>query len=146
MYLFIRQLLDIQKGSDELDIKLQEEITNINKGVLIYDVVIFIGLLLTSTLSGSMVLGLILGTLVALMNLTSLARTIEKSVDMTPSRAKIYTSSKYSVRMMIIALVLFVTVKSSKLHLIGVFLGLIGPKIVILTRNMLFNKIKRKEL
>lgn len=146
MYLFIRQLLDIQKGSDELDIKLQEEITNINKGVFIYDVVIFIGLLLTSTFSGSMVLGLILGTLVALMNLTSLARTIEKSVDMTPSRTKLYTSSKYFVRMSIVAVVLFITVKSPKLHLIGVFLGLIGPKIVILTRNILFNKIKRKEL
>ena len=63
--------MDIRKGSDELDIKLQQEIVNINKGVLIYDVVIIIGLLLTSTFSTSMLMGLVLGTLVALMNFSS---------------------------------------------------------------------------
>lgn len=146
LYLYIKQLLDIQKGSDSLDTRLQEEIKNINKGVIIYDVVITIGLILTSTLNGSMMLGLILGTIVALMNFTMLAKTIEKSVEMSPNGAKLYASSQYFVRMIIIAIVLFITVKSQKLHLIGVLLGLIGPKMVILSRNILFNKLKRKEL
>lgn len=146
MYLYIKQLLAIQKGSDYLDIKLQQEIENINRGVIIYDVVITIGLILTSTFSANMILGLILGTMVALMNFTMLAKTIEKSVEMSPDGAKLYASSQYFVRMVIIAIVLFITVKSQKLHLIGVLLGLIGPKIVILSRNILLNKLKRKEL
>lgn len=146
MYLYIKLLLAIQKGSDYLDIKLQQEIENINRGVIIYDVVITIGLILTSTFSANMILGLILGTMVALMNFTMLAKTIEKSVEMSPDGAKLYASSQYFVRMVIIAIVLFITVKSQKLHLIGVLLGLIGPKIVILSRNILLNKLKRKEL
>ena len=144
-YLYIKWLLDIRKGSDELDIKLQQEIVNINKGVLIYDVVIIIGLLLTSTFSTSMLMGLVLGTLVALMNFTLLAKTIEKSIDMSPNEAKLYASSKYTVRMIIVAVVLFISAKSEHLHLIGVFLGLIGPKVVILVRNNIFDKLKRKE-
>ena len=129
-----------------LDIKLQEEIVKINKGVFIYDIVAIIGFIATSHFNFSMILGLVLGTMVALMNFTMLAKTIEKSVDMSPEGAKLYASTQYFVRMIIIALVLFVTVKSQKLHLIGVLLGLVGPKVVILSRNILFNKIKRKEL
>ena len=93
-----------------------------------------------------MILGLVLGTMVALMNFTMLAKTVEKSVEMSPEGAKLYASTQYFIRMIIVALVLFVTVKSKRLHLIGVLLGLIGPKVVILSRNILFNKIKRKEL
>lgn len=145
MYLHINWLLGIRKGSDYLDIKLKQEIVNINKGVLIYDVVIIIGLLLTSTFSKSMLLGLILGTLVALMNFTLLAKTIEKSIDMAPNEAKLYASSRYTIRMLIVAVVLFISAKSEHLHLIGVFLGLIGPKMVILIRNNIFDKLKRKE-
>ena len=138
-YLYIKWLLDIRKGSDELDIKLQQEIVNINKGVLIYDVVIIIGLLLTSTFSTSMLMGLVLGTLVALMNFILLAKT------MSPNEAKLYASSRYTIRMIIVAVVLFISAKSEHLHLIGVFLGLIGPKVVILVRNNIFDKLKRKE-
>ena len=145
LYLHINWLLDIRKGSDYLDIKLKQEIININKGVLIYDVVIIIGLLLTSTFSKSMLLGLVLGTLVALMNFTLLAKTIEKSIDMTPNEAKLYASSRYTIRMLIVAVILFISAKSEHLHLIGVFLGLIGPKMVILIRNNIFDKLKRKE-
>lgn len=129
-----------------MDIKLQEEIVKINKGVFIYDIVAIIGFILTRNFNFSMILGLVLGTMVALMNFTMLAKTIEKSVDMSHEGAKLYASTQYFVRMIIIALVLFVTVKSQKLHLIGVLLGLVGPKVVILSRNILFNKIKRKEL
>ncbi|MGL5327666.1 MAG: ATP synthase subunit I, partial [Peptostreptococcaceae bacterium] len=92
-----------------------------------------------------MLLGLILGTLVALMNFVLLAKTIERSIEMSPNEAKLYASSRYSVRMLIIAVVLFVAAKSENLNLIGVFLGLISPKVVILVRNKMFDKLKRKE-
>lgn len=130
----------------KLDIKLKQEIVNVNKGVFIYDIVAILGLIVANHFNMSMILGLVLGTMVALMNFTMLAKTVEKSVEMSPEGAKLYASTQYFIRMIIVALVLFVTVKSKRLHLIGVLLGLIGPKVVILSRNILFNKIKRKEL
>ncbi|MGL5694250.1 MAG: ATP synthase subunit I [Peptostreptococcaceae bacterium] len=128
-----------------MDIKLKQEVINVNKGVLVYNIVVIAVLLLTSMLKTEMLLGLVLGTLVALMNFVLLAKAIEKSIDMSPNEAKLYASSRYSVRMMIIAVVLFVAAKSPKLNLIGVFLGLISPKIVILVRNKISDKLKRKE-
>ena len=125
----------------KLDIKLQQEIVNVNKGVFIYDIVAILGLIVANHFNMSMILGLVLGTMVALMNFTMLAKTVEKSVEMSPEGAKLYASTQYFIRMIIVALVLFVTVKSKRLHLIGVLLGLIGPKVVILSRNILFNKI-----
>ena len=66
-------------------------------------------------------------------------------MDMSPNEAKLYASSRYTIRMIIVAVVLFISAKSEHLHLIGVFLGLIGPKVVILVRNNIFDKLKRKE-
>ena len=103
-YLYIKWLLDILKISDEVDIKLHQEIV-----------------------------------------ITYLAKSIAKSIDMSADRAKLYATSQYMIRMIIIAVVMFVSVKSPKLNLIGVFLGLIGPKMVILSRNLIFNKLRRKE-
>lgn len=128
-----------------MDVKLQKEIINVNKGVLIYDVVIIIGLLITSTFGKTMILGLALGTAVALMNFVLLAKSIEKSVEMSANEAKMYASSRYTIRMMITAAALFIAAKVPSIHLIGVFLGLIAPKMVILSRNIIFDKLKRKE-
>lgn len=128
-----------------MDIKLKQEVENINKGVLIYNIIVVILLLITSMIGKGMLLGLALGSAVALMNFVLLAKAIEKSIDMSPNEAKLYASSRYSVRMIIVAAVLFIAAKSQNLNLIGVFLGLISPKIVILVRNKIFDKLKRKE-
>ena len=75
-----------------------------------------------------MVLGLVFGTLIAILNLKLLALTINKAVSMPSTKAQIYSSSQYLIRMVIMAVVLFVS-----------------TKFVILTQKLLIEKVKRKE-
>lgn len=128
-----------------MNINLHKEINYVTKGVVIFDVIVLAILLLTSTFTKPMLLGLIFGSLIAILNFRLLALTIIKSVDMPVSKAQIYSSSRYILRMTITGVVLVVAAKAPHLHIIGVALGLLSPKFVILSKNLLIDKLKRKE-
>lgn len=128
-----------------MNIKLLNEIKYVTKGVVIYDAIIVAMLIITSTFDKTMLVGLIFGSLIALLNFRLLALTIEKAVDMPANKAQIYTSSRYILRMTITGVVLIVSAKAPHLNLIGVALGLLGPKFVILSKKLLIDKLKRKE-
>lgn len=128
-----------------MNIKLLKEIKYVTKGVVIFNAIIMAILLITSNFSKQMLLGLIFGSLIALLNFRLLALTIEKAVDMPVSKAQLYTSSRYILRMTITGVVLIVSAKAPHLSIIGVALGLLSPKFVILSKNLLIDKLKRKE-
>lgn len=92
--------------------KLQDEINYVTKGVIVYDLIAIILLLITSTFSKEMLLGLIFGTIIAVLNFRLLAITIEKSVTMPVSKAQIYSAGQYLLRMTVTGVVLFVSVKA----------------------------------
>ncbi|CEI71610.1 MULTISPECIES: ATP synthase subunit I [Romboutsia] len=125
--------------------KLQDEINYVTKGVIVYDLIAIILLLITSTFSKEMLLGLIFGTIIAVLNFRLLAITIEKSVTMPVSKAQIYSAGQYLLRMTVTGVVLFVSVKAPYIHVLGVAIGLLSPKFVILTKTFLIDKLKRKE-
>ncbi len=125
--------------------KLQDEINYVTKGVIVYDLIAIILLLITSTFSKEMLLGLIFGTIIAILNFRLLAITIEKSVTMPVSKAQIYSAGQYLLRMTVTGVVLFVSVKAPYIHVLGVAIGLLSPKFVILTKTFLIDKLKRKE-
>lgn len=125
--------------------KLQEEVNYVTKGVIVYDLIVIILLLITSTFDKPMFLGLLFGTLIAILNFRLLAITINKSVTMPVSKAQIYSSAQYMMRMLITGVVIFVSVKAPYLHVIGVAIGLLSPKFVILAKALLIDKLKRKE-
>ena len=85
------------------------------------------------------------GTLIAILNLRLLAITINKTVSMPSTKAQIYSSSQYLIRMAIMAVVLFVSAKAPHLNIIGTAIGLLSTKFVILTQKLLIEKVKRKE-
>lgn len=128
-----------------MNIKLLNEVKYVTKGVVIFDAIVLAILLITSNFSTSMLLGLIFGSVIAVLNFRLLALTIEKAVDMPVSKAQIYSSSRYMLRMTITGVVLIVSAKASHLHIIGVALGLLGPKFVVLSKKLLIDKLKRKE-
>ena len=128
-----------------MNIKLHNEIKYVTKGVVIFDLIVVAILLITSTFNKPMLLGLIFGSLIAILNFRLLALTIEKAVDMPVSKAQIYSSSRYILRMTITGAVLLVSAKAPHLNIIGVALGLVSPKFVILSKNLLIDKLKRKE-
>lgn len=125
--------------------KLQEEVNYVTKGVIVYDLIFIILLLITSTFNKPMLLGLLFGTMIAMLNFRLLAITINKSVTMPVSKAQIYSSAQYMMRMLITGVVIFVSVKAPHLHVIGVAIGLLSPKFVILAKALLIDKLKRKE-
>ncbi|RDY23571.1 ATP synthase subunit I [Romboutsia maritimum] len=128
-----------------MNIKLQDEIKYITKGVIVFDVILMIILLITSTFSKNMLLGIIFGSIIGLLNFRLLAITIEKAVDMPVNKAQIYTASRYVLRMTIVGIVLIVSAKAPYLSIVGVAVGLLSPKFVILAKKLLIDKLKRKE-
>ena len=120
-----------------MDNKLQEEIKKLTKGIIVYDLLILLALAITFNLNKQMVLGLVFGTLLAI--------TINKAVSMPSTKAQIYSSSQYLIRMAIMAVVLFVSAKAPHLNIVGTAIGLLSTKFVILTQKLLIEKVKRKE-
>ena len=125
--------------------KLIDEIKYIAKGVLIFNLIVLAIFLIISALDVKMFLGLMFGTIIAILNIILLAKSIEKSVTMPVNKAQIYTTSTYLLRMLIVAIVLIVSVKASHLSLIGVVIGLISPKFSILVKPFIMNKLDSKE-
>ena len=125
--------------------KLQDEINYVTKGVIVYNFIVVILLLTTSTFSKPMILGLVFGTIIAVLNFRLLAITLQKSVTMPASRAQIYSSTQYMMRMIVTGVVLLVSIKSPNLNIVGAVIGLLGPKFVILAKTLLIDKLKRKE-
>ena len=125
--------------------KLIDEIKYIAKGVLIFNLIVLAIFLIIYALDVKMFLGLMFGTIIAILNIILLAKSIEKSVTMPVNKAQIYTTSTYLLRMLIVAIVLIVSVKASHLSLIGVVIGLISPKFSILVKPFIMNKLDRKE-
>ena len=64
---------------------------------------------------------------------------------MPSTKAQIYSSSQYLIRMVIMAVVIFVSVKNPIINVVGTLLGLISTKIVIFNKKLLIAKMKRKE-
>ncbi len=128
-----------------MDIKLQSEVNNVTKDVIVFDLIVLAILLVTSIFNKTMLLGLLFGTIIAVLNFRLLALTIEKSVSMPQSKAQVYSASRYILRMTIVGVVLLVSAKAPHINIIGVAIGLVSPKFVILARKLLIDKLKRKE-
>ena len=128
-----------------MDNKLQDEIKKLTKGILFYDLLILLGLAITFNLNKPMVLGLIFGTLIAILNLRLLAISVSKALSMPSTKAQIYSSSQSLIRMGIMAVVLFVSAKAPHLNIVGTAIGLLSTKFVILTQKLFIEKVKRKE-
>lgn len=128
-----------------MDIKLQKEVSSVTKDVIVFDLIVLAILLVTSAFNKSMLLGLLFGTIIAVLNFRLLALTIEKSVSMPQSKAQVYSASRYILRMTIVGVVLLVSAKAPHIDIIGVAIGLVSPKFVILARKLLIDKLKRKE-
>ena len=128
-----------------MDNKLHQEIKILTKGIVVYDLLILLGLAITFNLNKSMALGLIFGTLIAILNLRLLAITVSKTVSMPSTKAQIYSASQYLIRMATMAVVLFISAKAPHLNIVGTAIGLLSTKFVILTQKLFIEKVKRKE-
>lgn len=129
-----------------MDIKVQQEVNEVTKGIAIYAIIIGLISLIISKEPIHIILGVVFGSIIAILNFRLLAITMEKAVSYAPGKAQAYTSLQYIVRMTIIAVVVFVSVKNPNINVIGTVLGLVSTQMVIFIKKLLISKIRRKEV
>ena len=129
-----------------MDVKVSKEVKAVTIGVPIFDVVAVIILILISKFSMPMLVGIIFGSIIAVLNFRLLALTLEKAVDLPPGKAQVYTGIRYTIRLAITAAALIVSVKNPNLHIIGTVIGLISTQVVIFIKTLVTSKFKRKEV
>lgn len=129
-----------------MDMKVQQEVTEVTKGIGIYAIIVGLLSFVISKEPIHVMLGVVFGSIIAILNFRLLALTMEKAVDYSPGKATAYTSSRYLIRMFIVAAVVFVSVKNPNINVIGTVLGLISTQIVIFIKKLIISRISRKEV
>lgn len=127
-----------------MDIKVQREVDEVTKGIIIYAIIISAISIFIPKETIHIMLGVVFGSIIAILNFRLLALTMEKAVDMPPGKAQIYTTGRYFLRMFIIGVVIFVSVKNPNINVLGTILGLVSTQIVIFVKKLLITKITRK--
>ena len=85
----------------------------------------------------NIILGILLGTLISLLNFRQMALGFEKAVHMEVNRAKRYATIQYGIRFFIVGMVLVLSARSPYVNVLGVVIGLLLLKVVILGGNFL---------
>lgn len=134
-----------------MDVKVAKEVKFVTMGVPIFDVVAIILLAIISSFgifsfAIPMIIGIIFGSVIAILNFRLLALTLEKAVNLPPGKAQAYTGVRYMIRLAITAAALIVSIKNPNLHIIGTAIGLISTQVVIFIKTLLASKFKRKEV
>jgi hypothetical protein len=87
-----------------------------------------------------MVLGLVFGTAISCLNFLELGKTLEKAVKMNPGKAQAYTTSRYFLRYLISAIVIFISIKADYINVLGTVVGFLSIKFVIFVTNLFNDK------
>lgn len=112
-------------------------VVSISKGVLFLDAIVLVILAITGMISKTIIISLGFGSIYAILNLRLLSLALEKALKMAPSRAQIYASSQYFLRMALTAVVILLALKADYLNPIAVIAPMFFPKIVILGNNII---------
>ena len=124
---------------------LRSQVRWVIKGMVIIDLIAAILIIFLSNSPKEMLTGLLFGSIIAMLNFRLLAISLQKSVTYPPTKAQIYSTSRYIIRMFIVGVVLFVSAKSPHININGTAIGLLSTKFAILGKTIVIDKLKRKE-
>jgi len=120
--------------------QIQQDFLKIIKGMIILNVVfIVIGAFFLEE-PMAFTLGLLLGSVIAVLNMRLLYLTLNRAVTMSFRRAQIFTVSRYILRYIIIGIVVYASLTADHLHPFGTILGLLLIKPVILATQLFEDK------
>ncbi len=131
-----------------------EKVRQLEKKIIRYTVILISAFVLIATLvlrNVPLVTGLVFGALIAILNFVELSRTLQRAVRKRPAEASAYTTFKYFIRFLIMAVVLYTAAITDYIDLFGTIIGLLSVKLVVYATHLLddrslFRKIfKRKE-
>lgn len=81
--------------------------------------------------------GLVFGGLVAILNFFELAKTLDRSVTMSPGQAQAFVFIKYMIRFTLMGVVIYVSVKAQHINVLGTAVGLLSVKLAIITSTII---------
>lgn len=121
------------------------------KIMAIVDLVLIIGGWIFFENPVAFALGIFFGSAISALNFLQLANTLNRAVNLPPSKAQTYTVTQYFVRYLITGIVLAISIKAPYINVLGTVFGLISIKLIILATNLFNDKtyyqniFKRKE-
>ncbi|MDN5351667.1 MAG: hypothetical protein PWQ12_586 [Clostridiales bacterium] len=86
------------------------------------------------------ILGLLFGTGISLLNFFELANTLRRAVQMPPSKAQTFTTTKYFLRYVITGVVIYISIIAPYINVLGTIVGLMTIKLIILATNLFNDK------
>lgn len=114
-----------------MDKQILKDIKNIMQGILIYDIVGILLLLLLKKLTLATVGGLLLGSLISIVALLMIAKNMVGLVEKEKVGAAVTATAGYAVRLLMYAAVLVFAAKTRYVNVFTVFFGLISVSMVI---------------
>lgn len=109
--------------------------SNTKKVVIVYSTIasfIFIsGTFFLIENSREIISGILFGFFIGLLMFFQMEKSLENAMTLPPERVQNFISSRYAVRMLIYAVVLYVSAKSEHLNIIGTATGLLSIRVGI---------------
>lgn len=114
-----------------MDKALWREVKKVAIGVAALGAVEAVVILIVWHLQVPMLLGTLLGCFCAILNFFLTARAIQKNIDKPENEAKLAAMGNYYLRMILIAVIVFASIKLSWLNVYTTVIPLLFPRLVI---------------
>ena len=83
------------------------------------------------------VTGIVFGLLIAVLCFELLSSVVIRAVNLPPEKAQIYAGTRYIIRLVIYAAVIFISIKADYINVVGTILGLSSIKLSIVISGIL---------
>ncbi len=121
-------------------------IRGIFRKVLLWSIPVLILIIFLTKDIKAGILGYIFGVLISSLNFLLLKKSVEKSVRLSPSNASRYATGQYFIRMLIFFVALTIGAIADYLNFLGVVVGVLMIKAVILISNIIDSIYGRKRI
>ncbi len=120
--------------------QIKKDFVKIIKGMVLGNILLIIPGVIFIDEGLPFILGLIFGSVIAVLNMRLLYLTLDKAVTMSMRRAQIFTVSRYILRYIIVGIVVYASLTADHLHPFGTIIGLLLIKPVILATQLFEDK------
>lgn len=83
------------------------------------------------------VTGIVFGLLISILCFELLSTAVVKAVNLPPEKAQIYAGTRYVIRLVIYAAVIFISIRADYINVVGTILGLSSIKLSIVISGAL---------
>ena len=113
-----------------MDTTLRETI-KLFKGIIVLDILFIALLLIIGKLDSSMIQGILIGSVYAILNFRLLAVSIKRAVLMSPGRAQVFAGISYMGRLALTAAIILAAIRVDYINEFGVIIPMFFPKAII---------------